>query len=207
MHRKWHSNNRKLRIVIYRFICFDIDATKSEVNAMTEQSTTALSWRDGDVYFWRYRKEGSALSFQYHCRAQKAIIASGMLADIYWAYIDGHHFNISNIGGSWTSLEQANRNILLEYKGNLDEFDVIPDHDAPLYDAADILDLRHANSSQKQIYLRKGAVRSRARMLEQCRYLRKKAESAMRSAEHNVAYYAEIEAKIEASVDLKEIYL
>jgi hypothetical protein len=93
----------------------------------------------------------------------------------------------------------------LEYKGNLDEFDAIADYNEPLYDEADILDLHP--SSPKQIFLRKGAVRSKDRMLERCRYLREKAESALRSAQRDVDRYAETGAKIEAGADLMEIYL
>lgn len=173
---------------------------------MTTQSTE-LNWRDGDVYFWRYRKEPEDHTLGYWCCARKAIIVDGILHDIYWMYINGHKLSDHGAHGRyWMPIEAKDRLILL-YKGNLDDFDAIPDYNEPLYAEADILDLRHANSSQKQIYLRKGATRSKERMLEHCRYLREKAETAARHAKYNIENFAEIEAKIEAGEDLKEIYL
>jgi hypothetical protein len=172
---------------------------------MTEQSIT-LSWRDGDVYFWRYRKEPEDFTLGYWCCARKAIVRRERLVDLYWLHIHDHNVSSSGEGRSWT-LEETKKRLILEYKGNLDQFDVISDYLEPLYDVADILNLRHASSSQKQIYLRKGAVRSKERMLEHCRYLREKAESALRSAQRDIERYAEIEAKIDAGADLKEIYL
>lgn len=176
---------------------------------MTTQSTD-LSWREGDVYFWRYRYESQEFgdfTTKYWCCARMAIIVDGILHDIYWMYINGHKLSDHGTHGRyWMPIEAKDRLILL-YKGNLDQFDAIADYNEPLYAEADILDLRHANSSQKQIYLRKGAMRSKGRMLEHCRYLREKAESALRSAQHNVQRYAEIEAEIEAGADLNKIYL
>jgi hypothetical protein len=168
---------------------------------MTAQPTE-LSWRDGDIYFWRYREE-PLRGYTLRCCARKAIVCDAILIDIYSAYIVDHKVSVYR-GRRWSRTIAASL-LDLEYKGNLDEFDAIADYNEPLYDEADILDLHP--SSPKQIFLRKGAVRSKDRMLERCRYLREKAESALRSAQRDVDRYAETGAKIEAGADLMEIYL
>jgi hypothetical protein len=168
---------------------------------------TELSWRDGDVYFWRYRDEKGDQSSIYWCCARKAVICRGILRDIYLVYINGHEVSDHGTNGEyWMPIEAENR-LILDYKGNLDQFDVIPDYNKHLYSEDDILDLRHANSSQKQIYLRKGAVRSRDRMLERCRYLMDKAQEELRWQQLRIDNYSEIYDKIIAGEPLDGINL
>lgn len=162
-------------------------------------------WRDGDVFFWRY-KDGKENPYGYYCRAQKAIVRDGYLYDIFWAYINGPKFIFSGTtGGIWTRV-QADRNLILEFRGNLDEFDHTADDNRRLYDDADVLDLRHSNSSQRQIYVRKDAKRSQAAMLEHFNYEIKKAEDDIKSAQWRLERLGADKAKIEAG-ELNEVYL
>ena len=162
-------------------------------------------WRDGDVFFWRFQDELGDQTLKYWCQARKAVVRAGVLYDIYWAYIDGHKISFHSEGGVW-SPGQAENHLTLEFKGNLDEFDAIADYNQPMYDDADILDLRHANSSQKQVYLRKGAGRSQAAMLAEVNYKIEKAESEISSANWQLERLSKEKAKIEAG-ELEGVWL
>lgn len=169
-------------------------------------NTANSDWREGDVFFWRYRDELGNQSERYWCCARKAIVrSSGVLADIYWSYIDGHTVG-SRGSGRWWPRDYAEKNLTLEFKGNLDDFDVIADYARSMYDDADILDLRHANSSQKQVYLRKGARRSRSAMLVEVNSKIEKAESEIRSANWQIERLSTAKAKIEAG-ELEGVWL
>jgi hypothetical protein len=162
-------------------------------------------WREGDVFLWRYRDDRGDQTLKYWCRARKAIVRGGVLMDIYWAYIEGHKVNFHGEGGVWTRGQAENR-LVLEYRGNLDEFEAIADYNEAMYDNADILDLRHANSSQKQVYLRKGARRSQAAMLAEVTYKIEKAESQIRHANWQIERLSKEKAKIEAG-ELEGVWL
>lgn len=166
-------------------------------------STT--EWRVNDVFLWRYQDASGDQTLKYWCCARKAIVRGGVLGDIYWAYIDGHKVSFNGDGRWWTPGEAKDR-LTLEFKGNLDQFDVIADYNRSMYDDADILDLRHANSSQKQVYLRKGARRSQAAMLAHVNYKIEKAESEIRSANWQIERLSKEKAKIEAG-ELEGVWL
>jgi hypothetical protein len=152
-------------------------------------------WRDGDVFFWRYKNENEG--FRYHCLARKAIVRSGKLLDIYWAYLDGRTVKFHDLGGCW-SPEQADHHLILKFNGNLNEFDAIPDYNECMYDEADILDLRHINSSQKQVYLRKGARRNRVAMLAEVDSRIAKAEAEIRNVNWKLEQLNKEKEKIES---------
>jgi hypothetical protein len=158
---------------------------------------TKTDWREGDVFFWRYQNETGDYTQKYWCCARKAIVRGDFLGDIYWSYIDGHTVSFHS-GSRWWSRADAEKLLTLDFKGNLDEFDVIADYDRSMYDDADILDLRHSNSSKKQVYLRKGAKRSQAAMLAEVNYKIEKAESEIRSANWQLERLSKEKAKIEA---------
>lgn len=162
-------------------------------------------WREGDVFFWRYQKDIGNYTEQYWCCARKAIVQGGLLGDIYWSYIDGHTVSFHGDRPLWTP-DKAEKYLTLEFKGNLDEFDVIADYARSMYDDADILDLRHANSSQTQVYLRKGARRSRSAMLVEVNSKIEKAESDIRSANWQIERLSTAKAKIEAG-ELEGVWL
>jgi hypothetical protein len=162
-------------------------------------------WREGDVFFWRYRNDSGDQTLKYWCRARKAIVRDGVLFDIYLAYIDGHKVNFHSEGGVWRH-GQAESHLVLEFKGNLDEFDVTADYNRSMYDDADILDLRHANSSQKQVYLRKGARRSQAAMLAEVNSKIEKLESEIRHANWQLERLSKEKVRIEAG-ELEGIWL
>lgn len=163
-----------------------------------------IEWRNGDIFFWRYKTEADT-NLQYWCCSRQAIVVMGWLQDTYWAFINNHTVNFPNTGRVWNRA-QADRLLSLEFKGNLDEFDVIAEYNSSMYDVADILDLRHANSSQKQVYLRKGAQRNQSAMLVEVDYKIEKAESDIRHAKYQVERLLKEKAKIEAG-ELEGVWL
>lgn len=163
-------------------------------------------WRDGDVFSWRYREEPKDWTGAYWCCTRIAIaVSDSVIRDIFWAHIDGHSVRFHG-GFRWWERDEARDRLVLEFKGNLDEFDAIADFNLPMYNSADILDLRHSNSSQKQVYLRKGAKRSQATMLIEVNYRLEKAEGEIRSAQWQIERLSKEKAKIEAG-ELDGVYL
>ena len=142
---------------------------------------------EGDVFRWRYREE-SGLDLRswgtYHCCSCIAIMRNGRLRDTYW-YGDGRSFGVGDV----PRLE-------LERRGNLSELEPAKEYQADYYDDADIVNLTHANGGE--FYLRKGAVRSQAKMLAAARSKLEASQSDERMAAWRSERLRESIAKIEA---------
>lgn len=76
----------------------------------------------------------------------------------------------------------------------------------PYYAAEDVVDTRHSNHSGAPVYLRPGAQRNAARMLEEVERREESARSDIRHAEWQLKSMAEVREKI-ASGKLDEVYL
>ncbi len=154
------------------------------------ESGAVAPLREGDVYRWHYREPGDNGQYgRYHCCSNIAVVNKhGRLCDTFWSCgNDGRSFGIDDL----PRLE-------LTFLANMADLDRHPEWQADYYDDADIVNLNHSNSSRDNFYLRKGAKRSRAKMLETARYRLEKAESAKRSAEWDIARYTKAIADIEA---------
>jgi hypothetical protein len=146
--------------------------------------------KEGDIYRWNYREPGDDRNYgRYHCCSRIAIAdARGRLRDTYWSSgSDGRVF-----------VEADLPKLDLTYLGNLSDLEKAPEWQADYYDDADIVNLNHSNSSRDNFYLRKGAQRSRAKMLERARYKLEQSESAERSAAWASERLRSAIAKIEA---------
>lgn len=159
---------------------------------------TELSWRDQDVYFWRYKKSSESVS--YHCTCGMAIVRGEYLMDIYWGMNPGAD------GRRWTK-ETAIAYLELEYKGNLDDYEQIAAYKTIYYKSDDILNLSHSNSSGSQVFLRKGAQRDRDTILAAIRYQREEAESKIDSAISRLKTLREVEQQILDGEPLEDIWL
>ena len=126
------------------------------------------NWKDGDVFRWRYKKPETRFGEPYWCKACRAIVHQGRLKDIFWSYIDQREFKPDNSHGANWDQAEAEKELNLEYLGNLNDYDPIHGSKEPLYEPADIIDLRHSNSSHKHIYSRKGAKLSQRAMMIFC---------------------------------------
>lgn len=120
--------------------------------------------KEGDIYRWRYREPGNDAPWgRYHCCSGIGIVRDGMLRDTYWQIGD----NFGN--GRSFSIPDGLQGIDLTYLGNFANLVEAREHEADYYDESDVVNLNHSNSTRGNFYLRKGAKRSRAKMLEVAR--------------------------------------
>lgn len=146
--------------------------------------------KEGDIYRWRYAEpdpKNDGEWGRYHCCSCIAIVKHGLLRDTYWYGGDGRHFGLDEVP-----------KLKLEYVGNLSELDRAREYQADYYDDDDIVNLNHANSTSGNFYLRKGAQRSKAKMLEAARRKLERSESDKRMAADLSARLREQIARIEA---------
>lgn len=134
---------------------------------------------EGDIYRWSYAEPGDDRTWgRYHCKSQIAVVSGGRLRDTYW-----------QVGGSFGSdscsfgSEDFHR-LNLTFLGNLNDLEKRNEADAAYYDSDDVVNLNHANSSKNNFYIRKGAKRSAAKMMESANRLLEEAKSDIRCAEH-----------------------
>jgi hypothetical protein len=133
--------------------------------------------QDGDIYRWSYRDPNTDTRQygSYHCCSRIAIVHKGRLRDTFWkignSFSDGRSFGIEDL----PKLE-------LTRIANMAHLVPAKEYEADYYDDADIVDLNHSNSTRGNFYLRKGARRSREKMLEVARRNLAKSEANERSA-------------------------
>lgn len=106
-------------------------------------------YREGDVFRWHF-KPGSApnkdLTLAYWCKCHIAMYENGFLGDIYWGRDDKRALREDEVD--------------LTFIGNINDYEKVADYNAVLYDASDVMNLRHANYPNAPLLLRRGATRS-----------------------------------------------
>lgn len=141
--------------------------------------TTAIDLKEGDIYRWRYRAPSDERPYgSYHCCSCIAVVRGERLRDTFWgssAGSDGKSFGLDDL-----------HKIDLTYVGNFADLDKAPDYRASYYDDSDVVNLNHSNSGRDNFYLRKGAKRSAAKMLESAYAKIEKARSDIRLAEWQI---------------------
>ena len=163
--------------------------------------------KDGDIFRWHYKDEpaGDRRQFsRYHCKSQIAVARNGKLTDTYWCY------SLEKAGGSdcaqW-SFDSATKELDLTRLGNLSELDKSPDYFSMFYAEADCVNVNHPNSPRGNFYVRKGAARSKERMLEVLAERIAESEREIGYRQSNIARDREYQAAIERGDDLEKIYL
>jgi len=133
--------------------------------------------KEGDIYSWSYKDLTGRGSAPYWATSRIAKVRDGLLSDTYWG--DNSYNN-----KSWTedSLDQ----IELSFIANINGITPIEKFSAIKYDASDIVDLSHPNSSD-QYFIRKGATPSK----DKCR---KVLEAYI---DHHVGKIEQLQADIE----------
>lgn len=157
---------------------------------------------DGDIYRWRYKDEKPehlAAWGRYHCKSRIAIANAGRLFDTYWG-------GFGSDSARWTYAD-AEAQLELTRLGNFSELEKRPDYETMYYDAADIVDLRHPNSSRDNVYIRKGAPRSKAKMLSVLLERVETSERELNYAKLRIERDRERIAAIERGDDLNGVYL
>jgi hypothetical protein len=115
--------------------------------------------KDGDIFRWRYKDEKPehlGAYRRYHCKSQIAVAKDGQLVDTFWGG--------SASDSAWWTYAEAETGLVLTHLGNFSELEKKPEYMAAYYDAADIVNLNHSNSSRDNFYTRKGAQRSKDKM-------------------------------------------
>jgi len=146
--------------------------------------------REGDVYRWSYRESGDDRAWgRYHCCSCIAIVHHGRLRDTYWqignSFSEGKSFGPEDLG-----------RLNLTRIANMDDLKKAQEYEADYYDDADIVNLNHANSTRGNFYLRKGALRSKIKMLEVARRNLELSQENERSAARLSKELAEAIARI-----------
>ena len=135
--------------------------------------------KQGDIYRWRYKDveaHGGLGDFRaYHCKSRIAVVNSrGQLVDTFW-------------GNNPTDGSYVNRKIVhLEKVGNFDGLQKIPEYEQGYYAKKDVVNLNHPNSSNGNLYIRKEAKRSKAKMLELMRQRISEKQREIESANHSI---------------------
>lgn len=145
--------------------------------------------KEGDIYRWSYRELGDDRAWgRYHCCSRIAIVRSGLLRDTYWSCgSEGRTFGPDDLD-----------RLDLTFIANMNDLVRAREYEADYYDEADIVDLNHSNSTRGNFYLRKGARRSRAKMLEVATRKLLQEQSNQRLASLRTFDLRETIAKIEA---------
>ncbi len=140
---------------------------------------------DGDIYFWSFKADAMPEFMPYHCKSMKAIVVGGRLVDTFWSSAhDGYVIDPSRVD--------------LDFKGNTADLRPINAWEAKYYDEADVVDMRHSNSSRAEVYVRADAKRSREAMLRHIASKIEEEESVIRCAEHRLEMLATARASVDA---------
>ena len=154
--------------------------------------------KDGDIFRWSYREPATGMlaDYKYHCCSRIAVARNGHLRDTYWhGGSDGRFFGPDDLP-----------RLDLTYLGNFADLDNVGEWQANYYADADIVDINHANSTRGNFYLRKGAKRCAAKMLEAARYKLAEKESAARYAASIAEELRQAIIKIEAG-QIEDVHL
>jgi hypothetical protein len=149
--------------------------------------------KDGDIFRWSYRNGGSTW-----CKSCICIANNGILRDTYWSH--------SGDGAAWTYKEAAEK-LNLRFVANLAELERRRESDADYYDDADIVNLNHSNSTSGNFYIRKGAMRSKAKMQKILIDRIAEEERKIERAKDQVGRFRHTISQIEAGEPLERIYL
>lgn len=128
---------------------------------------------EGQIYRWQWsddarHKDGLRDWGTYHCKSRIAVVRSGRLIDTYWYGFSSEH----------AIRPEA---VELTLYGDESWPKIYPGQER-YYDRADICDMRHANYSSAPIYLRPGAQRKDAAVLQVIEDLEAEAERLTRDA-------------------------
>lgn len=137
---------------------------------------------EGDVFRWRYKPEhlpDKNHTMAYWCKARIAMFKDGALGDIYWGEGDLRFIREEEVD--------------LTFIGNINDYEIMPDYKANLYDTADIMNVRHNNRPSAPLLLRKGASRSPSAAIKWCR---SKIEEAEREKQWAINRISDLEKSI-----------
>lgn len=140
--------------------------------------------RENDICHWSW-KEG--MRPIVGCYSHVAVVRDGKLFDTYW-----HGWETGS-----SSIVELDR-VELTALGNIDDCTEIKAWDADYYAPTDIIDMRHANTSNAPIYLKNGSMRSQEWMLQRVEQRFNDAQRKKESAERDISRLQDVLKKIRA---------
>lgn len=153
-----------------------------------------VQFKENDVYYFRYNAEEVKTMFNpYHCFDGQLIVRKKengelYLEDTYWGSGGNRRFTI----------EAAQKEGVLTFKCNLNDVETVSKHDLQYFDHVDLFDLSHQHGCYKSYAKRKGAQRSKEKMLAVIAEKIESNESEIRSAKRNIERLNESKAKLDA---------
>jgi hypothetical protein len=144
---------------------------------------TELQFKVNDVFSFRYNEEEAKKRFEpYHCfdgqLVVKEINGKLVLVDTYWGSGDNRRFTI----------EEAKKQGHLIFKCNLDEVEKADHNDGNYYNDEDIINLSTQHGCYKRIVKRKGATRSKDKMLQTAKDKIEELERKIKSAQRDIEW-------------------
>jgi len=118
--------------------------------------------KENDVYSFTYKSEVIEDMFMpYHCFDRQLVVKKGFagvlgLYDTYWS-----SYSVSKV----FTVEEALEKGKLKFKCNLDNVEEINKYELVYYDDKDIFDLSYQHKGYKRFVLKKGAKRSKEKMM------------------------------------------
>jgi hypothetical protein len=153
-----------------------------------------IEFKENDVFEFKWNKEQiKARPYPYHCFdgtliAKKSHNGDILLVDTYWSTGDCKYF----------TTQQALEKGELTFLCNLDEFVDIEEWKMQYYDDSDIVVMYIHAGHRNRFLLKKGAVRSQAKMIESINQKIENEHSEIKSAERRLKGYYEALKKIES---------
>lgn len=146
--------------------------------------TKRREFKDGDIYFWQFKQVADPSTYgSYHCTSQKAVARNGVLYDTFWSSSDN---------------PVPIKLVKLQFKGNKADLEKISSGLVNYYRPSDVVDMRHSNSSRAEVYIKRGAKKSKKLMLNEANYELKQLMNKILSANYDIGLINDAIKKIKA---------
>lgn len=142
----------------------------------------------GDHFLWQYDETVNVGQYSYWCKSRMCIWDGKYFKDLFWSMGEGSE--------SYSLPEEG---VMLQFIGNINEYEECNEHEMKYYEDSDILNRCHSNHSKgwgNCFFIKKGAKRSREKIKQYLLYKREDAEYRIRSATRD---------KMEAEKDLDNL--
>lgn len=139
--------------------------------------------RDGDIYDWEWKEEPDTAQ-PYWCYSRRAVVRNGKLVDTYWGRTEPKS----------VTPEKVN----LTFVANFDDLEEIGEWKIRYYKTSDIVDMRHANSSNAKVYRRKGAKRDPETMIQHAQDSIRECEAQIQSDQRQIDFLKRAISLVEA---------
>lgn len=163
---------------------------------------TQTDFKVNDVFYFQYNEQEIKTRFEpRHCFDGQFIVKQRPNGEIYFidTFWASKHNGFANMGDIRTkSVEDALRQGTLRFVCNLDDVEEIAEGEVKYYANEDVFDLSYQHGCYKYFVKKKGAVRSKEKMIESIKLKIEDQTSKMRWAQREIEYLKEQLLKVEA---------